>query len=533
MGGAPGNLGKRVLSIFDEARTELGRDGRATEKVSEGLADFLNTMATSSPEQLTELSGRFRNSSVSDGGTGLSNYVDFLLDSVVPHTMGVHSPRFVGHMTAPLPGFVHPVMQVITAINQNVVKVETSKVLTLIEREVLAKLHRLVFGLDNEFYDRNIQNIDSTLGLVVSGGTLANVAALWCARNRALPPGDGFAGVEEDGIAAALQKKGYRRAVIVGSSLMHYSLEKAACILGLGASALVRVKADADGRVSVSALSDRLEQCKRDGDRVIAVVGIAGTTETGAVDDLSALASLCEAHDTHFHVDAAWGGPTLFSDRHRTRLAGVERADSITIDGHKQLYLPIGIGMVLLRDPDTAKLIEKVAKYIVRAGSPDLGRRALEGSRPGLALMVHAGLSILGKDGYEFLIDHGIDRAQFLAGEVSRREDFELLADPQLNIVNYRFIPRAFRPLVKSGEVTPEINEQLNRMNQTLQEQLRVRGTSFISRTTLLHTHYGLDQAIVVLRAVLANPYTDDAELKSVLDEQGTVGTDVAKRLGL
>ncbi|MHC5832804.1 MAG: pyridoxal-dependent decarboxylase, partial [Nostoc sp.] len=95
------------------------------------------------------------------------------------------------------------------------------------------------------------------------------------------------------------------------------------------------------------------------------------TTDSGGVDYLAEIADITQEAHVHFHVDAAWGGPLIFSQQHRHKLAGIERADSVTIDGHKQLYLPIGIGMVFFRDPYKAEAIEKQASYTMRKGSFD------------------------------------------------------------------------------------------------------------------------------------------------------------------
>jgi len=131
-----------------------------------------------------------------------------------------------------------------------------------------------------------------------------------------------------------------------------------------------------------------------------------------------------------FPCGCGLGGPTLFSDRHRHLLAGIERADSVTIDAHKQLYVPMGAGMVLFRDPTAVSAIEHHAAYILRHGSKDLGSHTLEGSRPGKALLVHAGLSIMGRKGYELLIDLGIERARTFAGMIRQHPDFELTSEP-------------------------------------------------------------------------------------------------------
>jgi glutamate decarboxylase len=311
---------------------------------------------------------------------------------------------------------------------------------------------------------------------------------------------------------------------------LHYSVEKTVDLLGIGRQALLRVPATENGTIDLSQLEKTLRQCASDGDLVLSLVGIAGATETGAVDPLHEMADLAAAYGCHFHVDAAWGGPVLFSEKYRGRLNGIARADSVAIDGHKQLYLPMGIGTVLFRDPEIAQSVETSANYIIRSGSPDLGRRSTEGSRPAMAMYLHAALHVIGQSGYASLIEDGIEKAVFLARYIEERPEFELLAEPQLNIVVYRFIPRWLRPAVRSGRVDAAANATIDELNRSLQESQSDRGKGFVSRTTLANTRYGPSFPVVTLRAVLANPLTTRAHLTAVLEEQAAIGEQLSNR---
>jgi glutamate decarboxylase len=362
---------------------------------------------------------------------------------------------------------------------------------------------------------------------MVSGGTLANITALWCARNASLAPRDDFAGIAQDGMSAALAAYGYRSAVIIGSNLMHYSFDKAADVLGLGDRNLIKVPATQRHQIDLSALRRLIADCNARRQKIIALVGIAGTTETGNVDPLADMAEIAHENGIHFHVDAAWGGPLLFSARHRNKLFGIERADSVTFDGHKQLYLPMGVGMVAFRNPLLAQNIEKHARYVIRAKSADLGKRSLEGSRPAMALFVHAALHIFGQRGYELLVDEGIRKTRYMADAIQARDEFELLTQPETNILTYRYIPEQFRARVHNrGEGEPD-NQAINEFNKRLQIAQRQEGRSFISRTTLFNTRYGKDVGITALRAVIANPLTTEDDLDATLDEQARLATSI------
>src|SRR5262249_34528450 len=156
------------------------------------------------------------------------------------------------------------------------------------------------------------ENSDSTLGVVTSGGTVANITALWAARNASLGPQGDFGGVEREGLLAALRHHGYADAVVVGPESMHYSFTKAAGLLGIGERGLIRVRTDSRGRMDLAALRQTVAACQARGAHILAIVGVAGSTDAGALDPLREIADIAEEADAHFHVDAAWGGPLLF-----------------------------------------------------------------------------------------------------------------------------------------------------------------------------------------------------------------------------
>src|SRR5262249_22454026 len=157
----------------------------------------------------------------------------------------------------------------------------------------------------------------------------------------------------------------------------HYSLGKSVDLLGLGHRQLVAIPVTAQHKIDLGALAREIAALKARRIGVLAIVGVAGTTETGNVDPLDALAELAAEHGAHFHVDAAWGGPTLFSERYRHLLKGIERADSVTIDAHKQLYVPVGAGMVVFKDVQALSSVEHHADYVIRRGSRDIGKHTL------------------------------------------------------------------------------------------------------------------------------------------------------------
>lgn len=495
-------------------------DAAELARVSAIAQSFIEDAEITTDSDLETLMRKFRSSEIPEGTMDFASYIEYVNEQVIPHSINTSSPRFIGHMTSALPRFVSSLEMLTTAMNQNLVKVETSRAMTLYERQALAMMHRLVYDFSAEFYAANIQSSDSTLGIVVSGGTLANITALWCARNSSLGPCDGFAGIEKEGLAAALRFYGYENSVVIGSRLMHYSFKKAADLLGIGVESLIEVPVDRNNRIDLAALRQVVRDCKTKRRHISAIVGVAGTTDCGSIDPLSPMAEIAGDAGVHFHVDAAWGGPLLFSEEHRHKLAGIELADSVTIDGHKQLYLPMGMGMLMLRDPLSARSIEKHARYIIRPNSFDLGKRAMEGSRPNASLLYHAALNIIGRRGYEFLIDEGIRKARYMAAAIRALPEFELLVEPEINILNYRFVPVHLRERSALDQLTEADDLLIDSLNKRLQRTQRQAGRSFVSRTTLNVERRGEDRAIIALRAVLANPLTSESDVDAVLKDQ-------------
>ena len=382
-------------------------------------------------------------------------------------------------MTSALPYFMLPLSKMMIALNQNLVKIETSKAFTPLERQVIGMVHHLIYERSTCTTKRNMHDPEVALGNFCSNGTIANITALWVALNKSFAPCQGFEGLAEEGLFAAIQAHKKNGAVILVSQRGHYSLGKAANILGIGKRNLVSIPTDDQNKIQIPLLREQILRFKQENKLVVAVVGIAGTTETGSVDPLDEMADLCQSEDIYFHVDAAWGGPTLFSTSHREKLKGIERADSVTFDAHKQLYVPMGAAFAIFKDKKDLCLVEHNAEYIIRKGSRDLGRKTLEGSRPGMAMLVHW-FCIIGRRGYEMLIDMGIEKAKLFAKMIQNAPDFELISEPELNILTYRFVPPGIQEALKraSFEEQRRLNDHLNRLTVTIRRN-KGQGSQF------------------------------------------------------
>jgi glutamate decarboxylase len=493
---------------------------------------------------LPELSGIFDQTAVPDRPHLIKDVLTEIKTKVTDHSVKVGNPYYIGHMTSAIPYFMILLEMIIAALNQNQVKIETAKASSFVERELVAWLHRLVFKRTDKFYKKNIQNPRIALGNVTSDGTLANMTALLVAREKAFPPEGDFPGLRVAGVDRALHHYGYKRGVIMVSARGHYSIRKSASLLGIGEENVLNIPVDDHNRIAVSKLSRKvrslLKTKGRNRARIIAIVGIAGTTETGNIDKLDQLERIAREAGAHFHVDACWGGSALLAEEYRHLFKGIDRADSVSIDAHKLLYCPMTMGVVLFRNEKDLNYIRHSSQYIIRRNSVDTGRFTVEGSRPFACLKPWASLKIIGREGYGLLFNQARKSTDTLKSILDNSGNFETLNNPELFILNYRFIPasvkkqlllwknRALKRKTKeeakeAERIIRKVNQLINALNIKLHKALRRDDTTFVSRTTLESTRYR-PQNIVVLRAVLINPLTDGQVLKEIVYTQNRIG---------
>ncbi|MGI9608302.1 MAG: pyridoxal phosphate-dependent decarboxylase family protein, partial [Acidimicrobiales bacterium] len=259
-------------------------------------------------------------------------------------------------------------------------------------------------------------------GLLLSGGSIANLTAVVAARSRL---GDDFA----DG-------------VIYASTRAHHSIEKAARIAGIANFRVRLVATDEHRRLDPAALETALADDAAAGLRPLMIVANAGTTDTGAIDQLAACADIAEAHETWFHVDAAYGGFFQLTDRGKERLSGIDRADSITVDAHKSLLLPFGIGGLLVRDPATlVDAHEGAGAYMqdIDAGElPHYMEMGPELTRPNRGVPVWLALNLHGAAAFRSELDRMLDLAETAAARLLATDGIELIGSPELSVVAFR-----------------------------------------------------------------------------------------------
>ncbi|OWW22319.1 aminotransferase class V-fold PLP-dependent enzyme [Noviherbaspirillum denitrificans] len=474
------------------------------------------------PDDFESLKKAFNTPAMPQDGSAFPAVLDALQQQVFAHSVPVNHPKYIGHMTQALPWVSVLVESFIATLNQNQVKIETAYSSTLIEKQVLGWMHRQIYRFDDAFYRDSFESNESTLGNMVNGGTMGNLTALSVALESQMP------GLRKKGFLTLLREKDYTGFAVIASARVHYSVKKSLATLGLGEDALCVIPTDENNRIRLDVLEERIAELKQRKVKILALIGVAGTTETGSIDPLEELGRIAQREDIWFHVDAAWGGALLLAEKYRDMFHGVEMADSVVIDGHKLFWVTMAQGMVLFKSDKSLNHLLHTANYIIRKSSGDLGRTSLEGSRRFDALKLWFSFKLFGLKGYEALLD----RCQALAANmrelVMDDPDFELITCSDTFILTYRYAPRELQARLKDSVRTGDrenavrCNETLNRLNTALQDEQKRRGLSFVSRTLLESTPY--PGQTTVLRVVLTNMLTTQEDLKEILAEQKEIG---------
>lgn len=347
-------------------------------------------------------------------------YTDFI-ENVLPYAIGNTHPRFWGWVMGGGTPVGMMAEMLAATVNPNVGGFDDSA--TLIEKQVVRWMAELM-GMPLE-----------ASGLLTGGGSTANLIGLTVARYAKA----GF-DVRAEGMRGGEELRVYC------SSEVHSWLKKATELMGMGRVALRAVSVDAGFRMRVDELRQAVAQDRAAGVRPICVVGTAGTVNTGATDDLDAIADLCEAEKMWFHVDGAFGALAYWSKLLRPQLRGMERADSLAFDLHKWGYMPYGIGCVLIRDPEMHRAAFATgANYLTAmergpaAGGLYFSDRNFELSRGFKASKAWMSLKVYGVDALTEVIEQNVDQAKYLGQLVRQSRVLELSADVPLNVVCFRY----------------------------------------------------------------------------------------------
>ncbi|MET8831878.1 aspartate aminotransferase family protein [Streptomyces sp. NPDC004610] len=399
--------------------------------------------------------------------------LDELEDVYLRDAVSFHHPRYLAHLNCPV---VIPAVlgeAVLSAVNSSLDTWDQSAGGTLIERRLVDwTAERIGLG-------------PAADGVFTSGGTQSNLQALLLAR-------------EESKARSAADLR------IFASELSHFSVLKAAKLLGLGPDAVVSVPVDRHRRMRTVDLARALERCTRAGLTPMAVVATAGTTDFGSIDPLPETAELCARYGTWLHVDAAYGCGLLVSPTRRSLLTGIERADSVTVDFHKSFFQPVSSSALLVRDAATLRHATYHAEYLnprraVRDRIPNQVDKSLQTTRRFDALKLWMTLRTMGADGIGALFDEVCDLAAEGWRLLAADPRYDVVAEPVLSTLVFRCIPAAV--------TDPAV---IDRANLHAREALFASGEAVVAGTKVAGRHY--------LKFTLLNPETTPSDLTAVLD---------------
>lgn len=354
-------------------------------------------------------------------GEGAAAAYESFLKHVLPYGIGNTHPRFwgwvMGNGTAE--GMLAEMLA--AGMNPNVGGFDDSA--TLVEEQVIGWMAELM-GMPT-----------TTSGLLTTGGTMANLVGLAVGRHAKA----GF-DLRAEGLQAGPLLRVYC------STETHSWLKKAMELMGMGRAGLCAIEVDSGYRMRVDELKQAIAADRAAGSRPVCVVATAGTVNTGATDDLVAIADLCAEEGLWFHVDGAFGAPAYWSQRLWSRVSGIERADSLAFDLHKWAYMPYDIGCVLVRDAEAhTAAFATGASYLTAmergpaAGGLRFADRGIELSRGFRALKAWMSLKSLGVDAITAVVEQNVEQAQHLALLIERSQRLELAAEVPLNIVCFRY----------------------------------------------------------------------------------------------
>jgi glutamate/tyrosine decarboxylase-like PLP-dependent enzyme len=411
--------------------------------------------------------------------------LDVFRDAVLPHPMGNGHPRFFGWVNSP-PSPLGVLAELLAAaMNPSCAGGDHAAI--YVERAAIRWLMELA-GFP----------ADGSMGVLVSGGSVASLVGLAAARHRAAMA-DGW-NVRETG----LQGRPLRLYV---SSEGHSCLRKAAEILGLGASAIRTIPVDERFAFDVRALREAIAEDRRAGLRPFCVAASAGTVSTGAIDPMDALADICADERLWLHVDGAYGALGRLARDRASLYAGMERADSLVLDPHKWLSVPVECGAVLVRDGTLLRDAFSLVPAYLRTeegkgfgGLPWFSEYGVQQTRGFRALKLWMVLQHLGRRGVAELVERHITLARRLGALVDEAPDLERMAPVDLSIVAFRYVPASLR-----GE-----EAKLDALNQRLMQQIQRDGATFVTNAAI--------RGRFALRACVLHYATTEDDLVALVD---------------
>ncbi|EGQ8154479.1 pyridoxal phosphate-dependent class III aminotransferase [Vibrio alginolyticus] len=422
-----------------------------------------------------------------NGNAPLKTVIDDAAELVAKNAIFTQHPDCIAHLHTPplMPAIAAEAM--IAALNQSMDSWDQASSATYVEQKVV-----------NWLCDK-YELGEKADGIFTSGGTQSNQMGLMLARDW----------IADKLSAHSIQKLGLPEYAdklrIVCSKKSHFTVQKSASWMGLGEKAVMTVDANADGTMDVTKLDEVLNQAKAEGLIPFAIVGTAGTTDHGAIDDLDFIADIAAKHDMWMHVDGAYGGALILSSQ-KTRLKGCERAHSISVDFHKLFYQTISCGALLVNDKSNFKFLLHHADYLNREHDelPNLVDKSIATTKRFDALKVFMTMQSVGPKALGDMYDHLLEQTLEVADMIRDNKHFELLAEPSLSTV-------LFRATHESAD--------LDELNKTLRLEALTRGIAVLGETIV--------DDKTALKFTILNPCLTTADFESLLSKINTLAAEL------
>ncbi|XP_039266440.2 cysteine sulfinic acid decarboxylase-like [Styela clava] len=498
--GSLGEIDEEKYFLYDITKLAIEEAWEKPRDVETPVVNF------KSPKELLEAMDFNLQDEPTDNSTLLDHCKDILHYSVKTGHQRFFNQLFCGLDTYGFGG------QILTdALNGAMYTYETAPVFIMMEKIVLQRMR--------EFVGYKTGN-----GTMCPGGTYSNMLAINLARYWKCPE------IKHEGMSST------KPLVLFTSEQCHYSIEKSAALIGIGINNVISVTCDARGKMLPSDLERKIEETITEGKLPFMVNATAGTTVLGAFDPIEEIASICEAHNIWLHVDAAWGGASLMSEKHKHLCKGIERSDSVTWNPHKLMMVPQQCSVLLVKRKEIMKECHSLnVPYLFqtdkRAYDPsfDVGHELIQCGRKVDVLKFWLMWKAKGTLGFRDQIDKAFDNAKYLATQVQTRKWFKLvLEEPECTNVSFWFVPPSIRNLChqKDGDVifpedlTNKFYEKLSHVAPIIKQRMQKAGTMLITYTTVAsHVNF--------FRMIIINPMVTTADLDFVLDEIEKLGRDL------
>ncbi len=419
-------------------------------------------------------------------GNGSQSILDDI-DEFLRQCVRTNRPEFMNPLWGGLniAGFSWDVIAALT--NHSMYTYELSPIATLIEQAIVERMMEIV-GYAEGF------------GTLTTGGSNGNMMGMLCAR-QASDPMSSITGFDGSKYVAFV------------SAEAHYSVLMSANVVGIGYQNLVKVACDSRGRMKPESLVEEIVRARTNGQIPFCIIATSGTTVRGAFDPLKEIANIAHDNNIWLHVDAAWGGSSLFSKRFRKLMDGVELADSICWDAHKMMGMPLICSVFLTKSKDTLRAVcahGDAAHYLFHEDTKDidLGRYSLQCGRRNDSLKLWIAWREIGDAGWAKMVERYCDLSDYLEALVAESEHLTMMSERRWTNVCFRFESE---------------NLDLNELNTEIRNRLMREGIHLVSRSNI-----GED---VVIRAVVANPLIDESVLESLVSAVERHGQEIIREI--